>query len=707
LKLKSIRIRNFLSFGEQAAEMQFDRSGITFVVGPNNSGKSNIFRTLSFVADCIATEYSAISPTPYLRPGRRDFEIAVEIELNEAELQALRDFLVCANMLYNFGGEPAESQVFTRVRNEILSKHGGTLFSSLSGEIGIIVKGTEREGLQFKRFLRLRWGQEEFLLQQNSYLAKLEVPETSGFGYQIFSVLLIDDFRQRYPAELKELGQREEVVDGTYAPPDMPKLLASKLVSETTKPGQTAFTGVQLEQLSFNGFEQRIGITEPLRRLRGFLSARGLSRDQISFNDLIAMIYANSIVWVPDMRGSPPDYQHVSWERPVEQPGAQYWGGAARPQILTIGAADLPARLFGLLTSVDPTDQRHYDEIQAEFGEFADGLRFRVFLEEKEVAVAPEINLVRVPQAQPGITGLTPIPESVIVGTQGSEGRKKVKVVGLQMLDGAASWPIGFASAGTVEVLLLLTGTIGTKDKVLLLDEPAQNMHPEFQSRFLDLLRRHVKENVNQALVITHSPFLLTKDCFGDTWRISRKKEGATAVLRVAQALAEPCAELPGKIVQQLDSGDVRSLLFSRGAVFVEGLSDKWVLQEIDRKASLAGRSPSLVEKEWAVVAMNARGNTRTFLDLAELLGLDFAFLLDADAKPIVEGILKMRGLQPIDEKTMRDNGFFVLKTDIDDLFSIQGSSKPLKALDKALEMRLEDVPSEFQKFLAFLKQRT
>ena len=306
MKLRSLRVKNFLSFGEEPAEMKFGDGGVTFVVGPNNSGKSNIFRTLGFVADSFATWYPNVSPTPFLHNGRRDFEISVRVALNEAELQAVKDFIVCANTLYQFGGEPPESQLKARIRNEILTKHGGKLLRDFGNEVTLVVKGTEQQNIQFRHFLLLNWGKEQFLLQRDNYLSKTEMPETSGFGYAIFSELLVDDFKKRHPIELKDVGESDRVLDGAYAPPSVPELLASRLATEASKAGQSVFAGIQVEQLSFNAFEQRHGVAEPLKRLRNFLSVKGLLKDQITFNDLFAMIYTSSIVWVPDMRGSPP-----------------------------------------------------------------------------------------------------------------------------------------------------------------------------------------------------------------------------------------------------------------------------------------------------------------------------------------------------------------------------------------------------------------
>jgi AAA15 family ATPase/GTPase len=78
MRLKSIRIKNFLSFGSVPQELRFeDDSRISFIVGPNNSGKSNIFRTLGFVAEAIGSGYPAPRFDPNLISDKRELEITV------------------------------------------------------------------------------------------------------------------------------------------------------------------------------------------------------------------------------------------------------------------------------------------------------------------------------------------------------------------------------------------------------------------------------------------------------------------------------------------------------------------------------------------------------------------------------------------------------------------------------------------------------
>ena len=51
MRVKNIQVRNFLSFGEEEQSLEFD--SINTIVGPNNSGKTNVFRALSLVGELL------------------------------------------------------------------------------------------------------------------------------------------------------------------------------------------------------------------------------------------------------------------------------------------------------------------------------------------------------------------------------------------------------------------------------------------------------------------------------------------------------------------------------------------------------------------------------------------------------------------------------------------------------------------------------
>ncbi len=81
MELVSLTLKNFLSIGEQPKTIRFDK--LTTIVGPNESGKTNIFRALSFVNDCLNT--NTTNPDPYYHNG--DLTKDLEVKLSEAWAQ--------------------------------------------------------------------------------------------------------------------------------------------------------------------------------------------------------------------------------------------------------------------------------------------------------------------------------------------------------------------------------------------------------------------------------------------------------------------------------------------------------------------------------------------------------------------------------------------------------------------------------------------
>jgi energy-coupling factor transporter ATP-binding protein EcfA2 len=701
LKLRRLQVRNFLSFGDEPVEMDFRDEAVSIIVGPNNSGKSNIFRTLNFVGESITRTQSTSEVSKYLPSETRDFEVSISIELNKAEHQSLLDFMVCSTLLYNPGGTYADQQSITLALNELLSKHSERLFGGIGKEIEVVVKGTRRDASPATHLYAVRWDQNEFVVLNGNLLLKEGIPESGGLSSVPLASLLFEKSKFNDPNNPQDAVQQLGSINDSFEPPNLPKVISEKLATNAD-PIRSVFTGVSVNPVNFWEFDQKIGAKQDFHRLRNFLGARGFYDNGITLDQFFALVYTSSIVWMTDLRGVPSDNVPIVWERPVEKTGLEVYGTTTRPKIRQITADDLAGWLFELSSAENIADQTKYLKIQEEFHRFTK-LRFGVYLSEVEVIEEPKIALVRIPLGQPGSIQ-TDTDEIVAIGVPANKNRKMVKTAGIQISDGKRSWPVRFSSAGAVEVLCLLTGIIGTKDGILLLDEPVQNMHPEFQHLFLQLLDKYAKEDGNQAFVITHSPFLITKENLKNTWYVT-KKDGTTVILSVMRKLAEEPGLAQG-VTQQFDSSDVWSILFGKGAVFVEGPSDKWILEEVDRKAASAGRGPKLLENEWQIISMNTRDNTRVFLNLAEHLRLNYVFLLDRDAEPIVKKLLQAGGCRPLTEEAMRERGFFLLKSDLDDLFGITGGSKPRKALQRVRNMQFQEVPPQFMEFMTFLEER-
>lgn len=146
--------------------------------------------------------------------------------------------------------------------------------------------------------------------------------------------------------------------------------------------------------------------------------------------------------------------------------------------------------------------------------------------------------------------------------------------------EGSSDVPLEFAGAGLWEALVLAHATTASESAVVVLDEPAQNLHPTLQQRVLgDLLSRP-----GQTLLVTHSPYLIPTRNRDDLNRVARieRVEGESRLRRLAPATLGDRVEREqeGQLWQLLlGSTDARGLLFASAVILCEGGTEVGVLE--------------------------------------------------------------------------------------------------------------------------------
>lgn len=128
--------------------------------------------------------------------------------------------------------------------------------------------------------------------------------------------------------------------------------------------------------------------------------------------------------------------------------------------------------------------------------------------------------------------------------------------------------PLEFSGAGRREALFLSAILAGTQEKVVLFDEPAQNLHPSIQTRLVNEMR-NTTFNASQFFVTTHSPALISPDAIDKVSRFYMSDETTlVAALKLRQLSEGNQARLQKEL---RGSSDARALLFARGVLLVEG----------------------------------------------------------------------------------------------------------------------------------------
>ncbi len=197
-----------------------------------------------------------------------------------------------------------------------------------------------------------------------------------------------------------------------------------------------------------------------------------------------------------------------------------------------------------------------------------------------------------------------------------------------RVAEGGAEVPLEFAGAGSWEALVLAYAMTAGDSTIVVLDEPAQNLHPTLQQRVLQgLLTRD-----GQSLVVTHSPYLIPTRSRNDLRRVFRieRAKGETHIHRLAPAdlAVDANREQEGKLWQLfLGSTDTRGLLFAAGVVLCEGATEVGALSQW-LSAMPDGNTP----EERNVVFFDVGGDERFgfYVDYLNAFGIPWAIVCDS-----------------------------------------------------------------------------
>src|SRR5260370_12509256 len=141
MRVSKLRLRNFLSFGDERQDITFDST--TTIVGPNDAGKTNIFRALTFVGELLRNEGGDLRPFYYRGETDRSLEVRVDVEFDQIERQALTDFFVCSALMSEIQTtqNPAEAELMAKAKAELNKGAGRTIYAGLFSKTSLQISG--------------------------------------------------------------------------------------------------------------------------------------------------------------------------------------------------------------------------------------------------------------------------------------------------------------------------------------------------------------------------------------------------------------------------------------------------------------------------------------------------------------------------------------------------------------------------------------
>lgn len=609
MKLKSIRLQNFLSFGENAQVLIFSKHNV--IVGPNDSGKTNVFRAIELVGELLRTQMVAPNQYYHNRDYEHPFEIEIEVSFDKEELDALTNFLVCSCMIDTISPKQDENQeaAHNLIKN-VISEHGNLYFSEFLTNISIIVRSESRTIYPPEIMFRFSKNNKELIYF--SYRLGKKVVRTGSYTSHNVPRLILNEMKKKYPELLQDYLQKK-----TTQLPDLDKLRTVPvslydLIYEIIPEDGSA--SIDFRSFRLDEFESRQQQTVPdLIQLRKFVSKIGHDgRAGMGLVDMISLIYNSSIVKTSDIRSRPSTSLNLVGEKKNDG------------KLVNLTGEDLPTILFSLRNSEEPSDKKRYSEILSEFKEISNGIEFDIGIREKSTTVKKDEVVILSQQERV-------LDESKILGIRPRSEQIVEQELVIQILKDGVPIPIEFTAAGRFETLVLLTALIGHKNKIILLDEPALNLHPILQKRILRIINAVISENSNQIITITHSPYLVDADDLRNIWKLTYGHEG-TKVINLAKAIERTPENEQKKVIKELRKSDIRAILFQHGVILVEGPSDKVVIEKIDSYLSVKNSGAHIEDNEWSVLDVGGKDSAPLIVNLLKNLEIPYVVVLDYDA---------------------------------------------------------------------------
>lgn len=178
---------------------------------------------------------------------------------------------------------------------------------------------------------------------------------------------------------------------------------------------------------------------------------------------------------------------------------------------------------------------------------------------------------------------------------------------------------------GLKEILTLLVALYGFGSSVLILDEPELHLHPQFQSFFMNEIRKAVSQNPERIIfLITHSPYFIdlrfAEDLVGVV--VCHVNRVPTSI----EYMSEKDEILLRRFLPRFNTYH-KQFFFSDNQIFVEGYTDQQMFTNllgcVDNHYGTAGTG---------VIDVGGKDELGVFFKVCSLLGTDGRIITDLDS---------------------------------------------------------------------------
>lgn len=579
VSIKSLKCQGLYSYRK---EFEINLLGQTIIVGPNNSGKSTIFKLVKLLVDTLfGNPFLTNNP---IAPDAHDPFLEICFGLSDYETEKIIDFL-------SFYHDNNQKEHFSAYDNR----------THLIPLLGIMC-------------IRISWKRPT--IRSSEPYMEIDFPK---IGLKIYG----DLFSSLYVSDHFSEDKSTPLVDTKSKLHD---LLSNLSDIENAKSDVTNFFKNRNVQSIQNIKIHVTGSSVLERKTRMLLyqyTEIPKENTEISLRHILYTILRMGIVFSSDSRGTDRltilDYVDIFKKKladinsttkeenrdllsryNLELDHSVLVKLSEREKTLYPNGSNLSSFLFDLKNSHDHGDRSRFKKIQDEFESLfcMENLTFDVVYYRNNM---------------PTDTQLKPrIPTIVVHDGTNSE------------------FPVSDVGAGITEVIYLLTLGFGMKDSAILLDEPSINLHPSLMHSVMNsIYDSTVDVKSNQLITISHSVEFVRFAMFEKYANIFyvRKIDNSSTIHGLQKETRDWFQKNTDRLRHQIDP----RMFFAKCVILTEGESDKNLLIGISSQMSNQF-TYNLDRNDVVIVSVNGKKNFRKYIDMLESLHIPYLLLADNDA---------------------------------------------------------------------------
>ncbi|CAB3288027.1 protein of unknown function [Methanocaldococcus lauensis] len=672
MKIKAIEVNNLFSYDN--FKIEFNKWNIAVIVGPNNAGKTNLFRVLGFLKDVINDKIKAEDVPNYLHDRNiRYAKIVVDIEFDDLEKDMLKNYFECflksnhpefkkicdelgfnieeklvelfskGKFIWEFRGEPSGRVTpyykipIKMLKDEKLKE----VLKKLSIFDPEVLKSNKEELYKFCSFIfDISDASEEdikkFLEDYGYYftdliyiihyllnLLKILINDDIYFNTDEKNRILLYNSQNEPIFEVKDLKSWDTHIGGIYNFLKKYSLKAKDIIFLTlllawlaSLKNDDLYYGKILDLCKNNPLDNIL--SEKAKNLFEYTYKQFNVNQNLLFRHFIQKLFDKAIIKFEEVRGSPD-----SFIKYIKVP-IDLWIKSISSSIIY----DIPRtgeRLKKEFESKYKIPEYGFDSNDY-YGNGEDLAKYLFYLKNAhEIDIRSKYKEFRKSFKEIFKT------EKIDFDVVNHNGYPEIYII-FEKDNGDIDYqlPINRVGSGIFEVLNILAVVIGNKNKVILLDEPALHLHPVYQKKLLKVFEdlgkdkdNQNRKKSNQIIIVTHSPYFVSAEFLNNTFRFYKENE-ATKWINVGEIIKQ---QYKKDITKKFEENDIKKrILFANGVLLVEGDCEYYTLPILLEKIGY-----SIEDYNIEIINVRGKGGFKEYIALLNELKIPFGIVCDGD----------------------------------------------------------------------------